>query len=59
MKKINTEADALLVSTARQDDYLIRAADRAARHVDFETIGLFRKYGIPLPLRLTKLAWAD
>lgn len=33
------------------------AADAASREVDRETVGLFRKYNLPLPDRLAKSTW--
>ena len=38
------------------DSRIARAADKAATQVDFETIAMFRRRGLPLPPRLAKLA---
>jgi hypothetical protein len=40
----------------RYESGIVAAAERAAVDVDFETIGMFRRAGIPLPARLQKLA---
>lgn len=44
-------------SAVEADKQVAVAADKAARAVDGETIGLFRKYGLPLPERLAGKAW--
>lgn len=38
------------------DNRIARAADKAARRVDFDTIRMFRERGLPLPPRLAKIA---
>lgn len=47
------------LSARRYDKRLDDAAGAVQWQVDAETVGLFRKYGLPLPDRLRKTTWRD
>lgn len=47
------------MSARRYDKRLEAAAESVMWLVDAETVGLFRKYGLPVPARLAKTTWGD